>query len=83
MSETPANQFGISTDLPSLSVTVRPSVSIYFCRCSFVFCQLGAAVSLPGNDNEKRSDLKCWYYHLKIRFFFSFFNWPEVAFDFD
>lgn len=67
MSETPANQFGISTDLPSLSVTVRPSVSIYFCRCSFVFCQLGTAVSLPENDNgKKRSDLKCWHYHLKI-----------------
>lgn len=55
MSETPANQFGISTDLPPLSVTVHPSVSIYFCRCSFVFCQLDAALSLPGKNNDKMS----------------------------
>lgn len=52
MSETPANQFGILTDLPSLSVTVHPSVSIYFCRCSFVFCQLDAALSLPANNDR-------------------------------
>lgn len=51
MSETPANQFGILTDLPSLSVTVHPSVSTHFCYSSFVFCQLDAALSLPGNYN--------------------------------
>lgn len=44
MSETLANQFGISTDLPSLSPTVHPSVSIYFCQCSFVFCRVDAAL---------------------------------------
>lgn len=57
MSETPANQFGISTDLPSLSVTVHPSVSIYFCRCSFVFWQLNAALFLPPNKNDKKCGL--------------------------
>ena len=53
MSETQSNQFGISTDLPSLSVTVHPFVSIYFCGWSFVFCQLDAALSLPESNNEK------------------------------
>lgn len=59
MSETPANQFGILTDLPSLSVTVHPSASIHFCYCSFVFYQLDAAFSLPGNYNDTKlaSDL--------------------------
>ena len=73
MSETPANQFGISTDLPSLSVTVHPSVSIYFCRCSFVFCQLGAALSLPGDDNEKKVWLEILVLSVECSFFqFSF-----------
>lgn len=54
MSETPANQFGISTDLPSLSVTVHPSFSIYFCYCSFVSRQLYAAFSSPEDNNDKK-----------------------------
>lgn len=50
MSETPANQFGISADLPSLPVTVHPSVSIGLCRCSFVFCQLDAAIEMKNHS---------------------------------
>lgn len=46
MSESLANQFGISADLPSLSVTVHPSVFIHSCQCSFVFPSAGATFSL-------------------------------------
>lgn len=54
MSETPANQFGISTDLPSLSLTVHPSVSIYFCSALL----FSVSCMLPGNNNDKNSGLK-------------------------
>lgn len=67
MSETPANQFGISTDLPSVCECPPLCLHLFSAVCSFVFCQLDAALSLSlslASPGKQQWPKKVW---LQIR----------------